>query len=456
LWLTAAAACGSGVPELLTSGSRLKASYWSGPDGLRMPSGWYDSQLGSPCRFERSASGDYVCVPVSASLAFLGTYLDAACTQPVAIVQAQPCAPVFAMPFVIDRGTCEQPTAYPIGDVLPSSTPIWGTSSAGCTRAGTPTGELHALGAPLDAGAFVHAVAQPASQSTRLRSVFLHADDGAREWIDELDSQLGFRCAPRAAADGSTRCMPTNSTNALAFQYSDVLCSSPIVPADDCSTPDFVSLNQSCGARIFRASGPASVQTVYDQPSCVPRASTGASSWIGVGDEIAATAMVAVDKNAKGSGRFSEHVAQASDGTLVARAQGWFDRQLGSDVQILSLTPGSYALLPSEPAYDYSGDTFEDSACTQPLVATPKPYGCQTMDPFPIIYSWPVTNGQLTSCSVTAFDLGATVTPATVYRKSSDPSQPCVAATTIAGSSYVRFGSPVDPSKFAKVTPTHD
>src|SRR6185369_4502595 len=82
-----AAACSSGmstppieVPVAQVSNLRLRARFLTGPGGLRIPSGWVDAQLKTPCRIQPSPANDLRCLPEPAPYGVGGVqlYADAA------------------------------------------------------------------------------------------------------------------------------------------------------------------------------------------------------------------------------------------------------------------------------------------------------------------------------------------------------------------------------------------
>ncbi len=128
------------------SGARLKARYRLGDDGSReyIAGGWFDSQLGGNCSFQRAADGIDRCLPNmrTASPYQSIRYLDAACTQEVLFYYV----PFGACPSNFDHGyaaktepSCtEELHVYALGPDAPQGTPLF--AKAGSCTVSSPVG----------------------------------------------------------------------------------------------------------------------------------------------------------------------------------------------------------------------------------------------------------------------------------------------------------------------------
>jgi len=142
------------VTQAEEGSGRLRARYVADSTGWRLAQDWhrlYDSELGLDCELRGNEAGATGCVPPSGSPE-ITHYADAACTQPVLLVEASDC------PFVwdwvtmreIDDHQCPRPGA--LREVLGPSTSasFYGLDDQGaCAPSPIPEGEIaYELGPP--------------------------------------------------------------------------------------------------------------------------------------------------------------------------------------------------------------------------------------------------------------------------------------------------------------------
>ena len=197
-----------------------------------------DTSRSETCTPGRTADGEMRCLPASASA---GTYfLDAACSQGIALDYAMSCAAAAEYGAVTDDSTCPAVTRlYALGSAISSSTPLYSRNGSGtCWPAGTVSGyTLRPLGAevaPSDLAGFTASTEQTAH---RLWWRMLDSGDGLalRDGLaDSLRSDERCQMSTQAS-DGALRCLPDGAPGD-AFQ--DAGCTERIAStAPPCPAP---------------------------------------------------------------------------------------------------------------------------------------------------------------------------------------------------------------------------
>jgi len=103
------------------------------------------------------------------------------------------------------------------------------------------------------------AAAEPATDGTRLKAVYLVGADGAKQWhYAWWDSKLSVECSFTQFVDGSTRCVPAAAASRSYF--TDAGCMVPLFIAAAASCPGGPSalyalgtLSVACGAAVYSA-----------------------------------------------------------------------------------------------------------------------------------------------------------------------------------------------------------
>lgn len=157
----------SGILDVLTdpvpdaaadpiSGSRLKAKFRMGDDGSKayLPYVWFDSQRNEDCSFVTAADGKERCLPIQGYNASI-SYLDAACTQPVA-VGSPGCAPTYAVEIGYLTCSTLQYHLYPAGAAIQLPLKLYAKSGNVCSaKMPDPSYAYFQAGAEIAAGSFV-------------------------------------------------------------------------------------------------------------------------------------------------------------------------------------------------------------------------------------------------------------------------------------------------------------
>lgn len=156
---------------------------------------------------------------------------------------------------------------------------------------------------------------------SRIKPVWLVSDDGAREHVGWFDSDLGVRCEFESAADGETRCVPSDRDPAVVRGedgiaavrgiFSDPGCvdrvvaaawrtCAPVVLRDAGAVPASADCGRPLGSpdRIFMLRGLADVQDgapLYAWTaggSCEQADGAASGAYYRVGDEVSASELV--------------------------------------------------------------------------------------------------------------------------------------------------------------------
>jgi hypothetical protein len=436
-------------PLVRSSGTRLRAAYWDGA-GVRVPMSWFDSQLGTECDFQKDAAGMYRCFPVTHSYDSL-MYRDAACSDVVATIR-EGCPLALPAGYVRSFGSgCDGiGEVRQIGERLPAGTPLYARDSSNVCIPQTTTVPAYALGPKLSESNFVIAIEEVGS-GVRLAPIFLHAEDGAREWVGIQDTQLGFRCGAGLAADGTTRCLPWDRT--MLYTFRDAQCTQGVLERGVCGTSSFVykEAAPNCGGlRIFKVGASVPVPTLYDDfGQCVSQGPPSAGrQFVAVGDEIPAEMMAPMSEDELGDGRIRERIWRGPDGNIVSRAAGWIDTDLGVEVYEQAYAPAQWALIP---APVYGGFVFGDSACMHPIGEWHVDACAMTIPPL-VVETFASSPNEV--CPTRPFNrVGPQVMPQTV---SFGNAMHCNPQSPPTDQEFFELGDPVDPASiFVLLRPTH-
>ena len=143
-----------------TSGTRLKAVYRTGSDGLKeyLSGVWYDSQRSEQCTFSPAADGKQRCLPDGAAAQI---YSDAMCTTPLLSV-ATGCTPPAYAQTMLAEASCSTTVGgthvYAVGaSTSPSALYVQAGSSCYSAGPGATGFSYFSVGAEVPATSFVEA-----------------------------------------------------------------------------------------------------------------------------------------------------------------------------------------------------------------------------------------------------------------------------------------------------------
>lgn len=117
-----------------TSGTRLRARYYTGEDGSKQFVGWRDNTRNEDCSFLKSEDGQLRCLPAAA---FASYYLDASCTQSAATTPKEQAICAAAVPtYAVETQrftACGTSKLFEVG-ALVEPTVVYVVSATGCVE----------------------------------------------------------------------------------------------------------------------------------------------------------------------------------------------------------------------------------------------------------------------------------------------------------------------------------
>jgi hypothetical protein len=183
---------------------RLAVQIRETDDGLRVPSGLRDRELGAACVARFGSDGSLACEPVASAAA--AVFRDPACREPVVPVAA---TAVPAIARILAPSGCA--IYHRVGGELPpppatAASPMYRRVGGTCTAMATPVeGRLYAVDAAIVLPALARSLED--APDRRLQRVVLE-HGGLRVLDDRLfDTASGGDCRPRILRDG-VRCLP--------------------------------------------------------------------------------------------------------------------------------------------------------------------------------------------------------------------------------------------------------
>lgn len=420
---------GAANEGLYRSGTRLHARVYDGGDGAVRFEGWSDTKLNISCAFHRADDGKLRCVPEKSPLAEI-VYLDAACTQPVGLRRCDSVAEYLAVEG--SQSACDAAdnpyTMYHLGATV-AKVPVFNKLGANTCVPGDPMpdgAELRSLTA-VPAGMFVAAIPTEQARADGLSVRVLTADDGARETVAIIDTDLHTDCTPRRDNLGLLRCAPVVTAIAGGPFFEDASCTKPLL-ADvsakaGCPAPAFAadsSSGSACGESLgaIRVGPKVASSTVFQEVAgACGQAAFLPPDWAFYekGTSIPPGSMHKLDESKLGKGRLRTPVL-LSDQHLLAQGRGFVDTVRG-ETCVPREIGGVLRCLP-DGAVQF--DFFEDDQCTVPLAAVPRVPGCSTPAPKVGVIAMSPPDPMCASPMVVdrVYEIGGAWTGPTVYTRS--------------------------------------
>jgi hypothetical protein len=233
---------------------RLGLIIREGDDGLRVPHGVRDHELGIGCTPTPISDGSATCAPTDVVIA--DHFADPACQQPVVLVA--PTAPVPDVAQVVEASGCS--SYHRVGVEL--STRVYRRAGDACVATvGSPTGRGFAVGSEIDLPMIARTV--EAAPAHRLQRVVL--DDGEVRFFDDalLDTATRSPCR-RHRFDDVTRCIPSQLAPAITLFTYPCVVPVPVVELANrlCDRPAFAAAGSDGGLEIYAIGAPVS-QPLY-------------------------------------------------------------------------------------------------------------------------------------------------------------------------------------------------
>jgi hypothetical protein len=231
-------------------------------DGLRVPLGLRDRDLGIDCTPALQVDGRIRCEPTEAVP--VKSFLDPACREPVLVVEDG--FPIPKLATMVEPSGCT--SYYPVG--VEVSPPIYRLQGDTCSQIPTFGRHVFSVGAAIETpvlGRTVEAVA-----GRRLQHIVL--DDGDLTFMDQhlFDTATRADCERYKFSD-MTRCIPANL--AVTNTLFTTACSMPVavaeLPQRTCNRPVFAGSPSADGIDI-RAIGDRAAATLFqiDTGTCLP------------------------------------------------------------------------------------------------------------------------------------------------------------------------------------------
>jgi len=263
---------------------RLAISVRQTDDGLRVPAGLRDRELGAACAPTVRGDGAATCEPVGATTP--SYFRDPACSQPAVAVGA---ATTAAIARLVEPSGCA--SYHHLGEEL--AAPIYRRDGAACTAADAPAGtRMFAIGGAIDLPPLDRSFEGGPGQRLQ-HVVFQTGDPAAPRYIGDapFDTAMATTCAPRQLRD-AIRCVPasvTATTLLLAGCTQQVRVAE--VPQQACAPIGFATTN-----RPFQIAAIGGVVTDplfrQDGGACTPYSGAPGDELRAVGPAIDITSLV--------------------------------------------------------------------------------------------------------------------------------------------------------------------
>jgi hypothetical protein len=148
-----------------TSGTRLRARYYTGEDGSKQFIGWHDKMRDEDCSFQKAEDGQLRCLP---AMGVTALYADSACKEPIfQVSSAQPttCGAAGAAPVAVYANeysalVCGFARVYNMGTPLQLTDVYTGYGTGACTKAVADAAVTYRALTPIASTAFVAATEQ--------------------------------------------------------------------------------------------------------------------------------------------------------------------------------------------------------------------------------------------------------------------------------------------------------
>jgi hypothetical protein len=353
-------------------GSRLKAKWVEGDDGVRGVMSWYDTKLQTACGFTTAADGKYRCLPSGLTLG-PSDFADANCASPAVVNSQDACNPQQYVRRLDATGACSSfNRIYRLGAKLaPGQT--FARSGTDCVASGQlPEAAAYKLGEELPASMFVGAelTPEPAKGGDQVQLVLLVAEDGTKIDWNWRDPKTETTCSLYTLEENRLRCVPSPAAF-LSTAFSDSACQEgTAVYSPACGPARTMTVKPPApgmcpGVSTVFELGPP-VDSIYRVRStdmaCAVSATTVGLEYHSLGAPVPSDSFPGFDyETASGNKRIQRRRLAAPTGRAVGA--NFYDNQR-HEVCFANQTGDTTRCLPSRTFTNY---TFADANCTQPL-----------------------------------------------------------------------------------------
>ena len=265
---------------------RLAAVMLETDDGARTAFALHDTAGGFDCGLAATTDGALRCLPLSPVAVSASSFTDAACAAPAGTGGSTACSDIAHARRAIPAACPAQVAVFAGG---PRTTALFTRAAAGCR---STSGAGYTLGAELPPETFAAGGPGLHPGPGRLRMRLSRSAVGAQRTGVMSDTKLGMDCAALVAADGTTRCLPTDTADA-SNHFADATCTTRIGrrTAGACAATHAVVLqNATCPVRrqILRLGAPHTGPVFEGAPDGSCRAAAASPDWsyFAIGQEI--------------------------------------------------------------------------------------------------------------------------------------------------------------------------
>jgi hypothetical protein len=265
---------------------RLVAVMLETDDGARTAFALHDTAGDFDCGLATATDGVLRCLPLSPAAVSTSLFSDAACAMPAAAGGSPACSEIAHARRAI-AATCPPQVAVFAGGSRASGL---FTRTAGACRPATGAG--YTLGPQLAPESFAPGGTGLSPGPGRLRMRVSRSAVGAQRTGIIQDTELQIDCAAQVAADGTTRCLPSDTADA-SNHFADATCSTRIGrrTAGACAATHAVVLqNATCPVRrqVLHLAAPHTGPVFESAPDGTCRAVPPSTDWayFATGQEI--------------------------------------------------------------------------------------------------------------------------------------------------------------------------
>jgi hypothetical protein len=430
--------------DLTRSGSRLKARFFSSPDGALYRYGWRDTQLNVDCLILTGNDGEVHCLPYN--MLYVGNdYLDASCTEPVVLTSSLcPSAPLPTEAYQADTASCPaRYRTYPIGAEVTPSVTYYKSGTACSSSTVSANARVFRLGTAYSPTRYVRFTASNGT-GTGVGVASFSMDDGSSGVRSLRDIAGSFDCYVTAAADGVDRCIPSEAAWYNGF-FSDANCSSRawLTSQNSCGAPQFLRRelqSNTCRNLVtFSRSGPG-ISTYYYQSgaSCSSQAVSAGQAFWSEGATVPPSSFAAPTAGTATGTRLQRKLMAFASGTSYWSE--FFDTQFNESCWVIQASDGTWRCVPLSGS-TWASPWYADAACSVRLAYTTNvsascsPRFAVEAETCPS-YRW------------RSYAIGAKHT-GSIYTKSGTS---CTASTLAAGYTFYLLGTEVQPSAMVLLT----
>lgn len=479
-------------------GERLEVTRLVGDDGSWEATGWYDTLFEQRCVFFQATDGVDRCMPFDQTVALATPlrYLDAECTQPIAVDPGGECDPAGRPRFLfvtetIDACPAAAQRPFELGDDLGAPDTVYALLEDGTCL---PQQSVSLDGTAPDVYEVLEEVrpedmvsARYEARGERMQDSYLVASDGASARIrGPYDTANNSDCGVDLAGDGTWRCLPAAIS---AVSYTDAECAQPAVRA-----PMIVGCAQS--QDVFEESNHFALQRdlLSGDPAGCPNRTSIFQLW-DLAQTSEATALYSVDSLdadmcvgstlvtpievvsatasppdsfSRASLEHGECDATASSGTRLKRQNmvfedgyrvsgSFFDSELGDTCHAALAADGVLRCLPGETSR--AQGYFADAACTRAAAAVARPCPIGLDESQRVAPHYVQQSVGLAQCQpmFEIYELGPELSDVYELAVSGDPESACVVAdvTSWTDTMFKEILSPIPASSLVSLTHSH-